>query len=237
MQKYLIPFLGAVMAAVGTFSELGSTPVGAALSFTGILGLMTLWSSRGEAGRSIRKRAFYVSAGLSSVFAIYHVWAFKTVQNEFEPWVQNVLAGGYMVALIAILAATYYVWFAFKRRSRDPRSKISSALSFFSSLLVFAVLVALGISNVLFSTIVVANVTMANLSPPMVRMLTSLSQDPEALSQRVTRDGDILTVRTPEEPSTYSWSCEDLTEIRVMDAPFPTNATDKTVMRRLCQNP
>ena len=57
MKKYVIPLVGTIAAAVGTFSPLAGTPGGAILAFAGILGLLTLWKSRGETGLAVRRRA------------------------------------------------------------------------------------------------------------------------------------------------------------------------------------
>lgn len=234
MKKYIIPILGGILAAIGTFSELSVAPAGAALAFTGILGLVTLWKSRNEVGLRIRKRAFYVSALLSGILVLHYVLSFKSSPESIEPWARNTFASAYIVSVISLVCAATYGWFAFKNRSKERRGKVSSLVSFVASTVTCLVFALMGVSTVLFSTVVVGQAIMANLSPPVSRMLSSMAQDQKALSDVVSKKDGILTVKTSDPSGDYTWECENQNEISVMGVGFPVNDTDKMVMRKLC---
>lgn len=234
MKKYVIPLVGTIAAAVGTFSPLAGTPGGAILAFAGILGLLTLWKSRGEAGLAVRRRAFFCTLFAAVSVAIASQSFLIPPTDGAERWTERGMTLSYIAAFLTVAAAAHYGWFAFRNRApkTEPRSFLARSVSGLSSVFTVLILLAFAVSAVLFAAQISALSVYAALTPPVRVMMDDMAQAGKPISQQVRKDGDRMVVTG----TLFSWDCTDLTALKQGDVPHPTGEADKVFLSRICQD-
>lgn len=236
MRHYALPILGAIAAAIGTFSPLAMTPAGPALAFAGIAGLLTLWRSRGGEGHAIRKRAFFCALLVGFVAAVAGQVFLSAPKAGLEAWVARGLTTAYVAAFVVVVVMIYYIWFAARHRARGDaaRSTRAKVLSFVASTVTASVFAGVAVSIIAFAVQMSAQSVYVSLTPPAAQMIDAMGEARKPASEQIVRDGEAL--RVTASGTTFAWDCAALDTLTVDDVAHPTGEADKMLLGRICQD-
>lgn len=226
MNKYVLPAIGIFLGVMGTATPMAQTPLGVALAVSGVMGLLTLWSSRGEIGAKIRRHAFITSLWIALTALVSTAVALGVPDNRLDTLFVYVQAVAFIALLVVVVLSVRYGLFAYRNRATEKRGIIARLVSFIGSFAAITIWIVIGLSIVWFPTLVVSKKI-----SPMVEVM--LRQMPPAGDSAIVRTDDIAKI-VGEDDMTFTWMCPTPTEITVNAQPVPINTTDRLVLQRLC---
>lgn len=226
LKKLGVPALAIFLGVMGGATPLKFTPAGMALVFTGIVGLLTFWSSRGDVGDKIRKHAFKTSLWISGAMLAFCLATLNMSDNVDKGMLMAFQTASYVVLLITIVLAIRYALFAYRHREPVKRSPVKSFVSFVSSFMAVTIWIVIGLGATLFAP----QVLLTKLSPPVTMMLSDLNK---AGIDALIENEDMRFVRGTQT-GPHMWSCPAPTQISRDGAAFELNAADRFVLENMC---